>query len=83
MKERLDKLVVAFKVRTKGVDSEGLWGAGEESGEDLGGEEVADVGAVYGEVKLGQEPVGLVRMVMGRRLQSETGAQDLGGRAFP
>ena len=48
MKERLDKLIVAFKVRKKGVDSEGLWGAGEESGEDLGGEEVADVGAVYG-----------------------------------
>lgn len=26
----------------------GFGGAGEESGEDLGGEEVADVGAVYG-----------------------------------
>ena len=83
MKERLDKLIVVFKVRKKGVDSEELWGTGEESREDLDGEEVADVGAVYGEVKLGQEPVGLVRMVMGRRLQSETGAQDLGGRVFP
>lgn len=48
MKERLDKVIVVFQVRKKGVDSEGLWGAGEESGEDLGGEEVADVGAVYG-----------------------------------
>lgn len=48
MKERLDKVIVVFKVRKKGVDSEGLRGAGEESGEDLGGEEVADVGAVYG-----------------------------------
>ena len=48
MKERLDKVTVVFKVRKKGVNSEGLWGAGEESGEDLGGKEVADVSAVYG-----------------------------------
>ena len=48
MKERLDKAIVAFKFREKRVNSEGLWEAGEESGEDLGGKEVADVSAVYG-----------------------------------
>ena len=39
MKERLDKLSVVFKVRKKGVDSEELWGTGEESREDLDGED--------------------------------------------
>ena len=48
MKERLCKVLVVFKVRKKRVDSEVLLGAGEESREDLGGEEVADVGTVYG-----------------------------------